>query len=578
MTTVGNIDYKKIENRQFVTVDTDKAADIISELTQKQVPFSGRYDDSRLTLHFSQKDWDIVQNALSGAARPHENDTSKAQQELDDLQQQLKRALERQKELEEQAAKVQQSQDKAEYTEPSVFSGQPQPEQLLPILQAKAIQHTEKLDALSEKRTALENKIQTNQGKIDRFSDKVQRLIDTNQMLHSLFQNAKVPGIKTMAEAAIHRNEQKIIKIQEKRIPKLQTKIQEQSKKIEKIDRKSDITQCKLDRCRCINQIIKSFGISDNADRRQAFSQAMDGLHQTTIQRLSYKLDSCQQKISLLSQKYMATDSAADKLKIHQKINTLKDRKQKITAKLDKLHSVTLPYAKQSSTTIDHVISGTEQQLKEAAETGKINMPVFAEKICVDNADLLPEIALSVPIEKPDQSLIPEIADLLNMSVSEVESKPLDIQAMLKDTYTANYFSDPSTLQETLTYIINPNYETNRDLQEHQEKDKMSPAVAAKEADSDYRKHEHSQEMPLGKTAATASSVAQSHLRSVEELTETNANMIDGILNNEKPEPEPEKPQKAEFSYSRNSMKALAAKVHDIPSNPPEKQRDELKK
>ena len=40
MTTVGNIDYKKIENRQFVTVDTDKAADIISELTQKQVPFS----------------------------------------------------------------------------------------------------------------------------------------------------------------------------------------------------------------------------------------------------------------------------------------------------------------------------------------------------------------------------------------------------------------------------------------------------------------------------------------------------------------------------------------------------------
>lgn len=145
MTTVGNIDYKKIENRQFVTVDTDKAADIISELTQKQVPFSGRYDDSRLTLHFSQKDWDIVQNALSGAARPHENDTSKAQQELDDLQQQLKRALERQKELEEQAAKVQQSQDKAEYTEPSVFSGQPQPEQLLPILQAKAIQHTEKL-------------------------------------------------------------------------------------------------------------------------------------------------------------------------------------------------------------------------------------------------------------------------------------------------------------------------------------------------------------------------------------------------------------------------------------------------
>ena len=61
MTTVGNIDYKKIENRQFVTVDTDKAADIISELTQKQVPFSGRYDDSRLTLELHVRMKTILQ-------------------------------------------------------------------------------------------------------------------------------------------------------------------------------------------------------------------------------------------------------------------------------------------------------------------------------------------------------------------------------------------------------------------------------------------------------------------------------------------------------------------------------------
>ena len=31
MTTVGNIDYKKIENRQFVTVDTDRSEEHTSE-------------------------------------------------------------------------------------------------------------------------------------------------------------------------------------------------------------------------------------------------------------------------------------------------------------------------------------------------------------------------------------------------------------------------------------------------------------------------------------------------------------------------------------------------------------------
>lgn len=49
-----------------------------------------------------------------------------------------------------------------------------------------------------------------------------------------------------MAEAAIHRNEQKIIKIQENRIPKLQTKIQEQSKRLRRSTGKATLPNVNL--------------------------------------------------------------------------------------------------------------------------------------------------------------------------------------------------------------------------------------------------------------------------------------------------------------------------------------------
>ena len=584
MTTVGNIDFKKIENRQFVTVDTEKAQEIISKLTQEDVLFSGRYDDSRLTLNFSKNDWEKINQVLNDVAVPNQKTTA-AQQSLEELQKLVEELQQRQKQLEEQTQNTRQSQEdknlpqKSDLTA-SLESSEPKPEHLLPILHAKMVKHAGKLESLDEKRAVLEDKIANNHAKIDRLSAKTEHLADTNQMLKSLFQDTKIPGVRALAESTIRRNEQKIAKIQKEKIPAHQAKIQRHTNKISSIDRKSAITQCKMNRCRSMNQLIKSFGIPNNAERRQEFAQAMDGLHQATSQTLTYKVDTCNQKISVLSQRYMETDSAADKLKIHQKINAQKKKKQKITAKLDRLHGVTKPYTQQPDIILDNIILKTEHQLKEAAETGKTEMPVLAEHVCISNVDFLPEIAISTPDQKPDQSLIPEIAGILNMSVSEIESKPQDIQMMLKNMYTANYFADPATLQETLTCIINPNYETKRDLEEHQTEKEKSLVVSAKEADSDNRKHEHSQEMPPGET--TASSAAKNHLRSVEEMTEANANMIDGVLNNEKvkPEPEQEKPKKTGFSFSRSNMKALAAKVHDIPSNPPdkEKQRDEIKK
>lgn len=594
MTIVGNIDFKSIENRQYLTTETTHAQEIISKLTQENIPFSGRYDDTKLTLNFSQKDWEKVNQILQytsapepaktepetpeqGKAQDYDTLAKRSLEELQQQMQQLEQELRSQQKAAEEQEKAKQertqTQQSASYTDKAQETVTP--EKLLPILSTKVVQHTGKLEALAEKRAVLQDKISNNQAKIAALTTWAERLSDTNHMMQTLSQQTKIPGLRTLAESVIRRNERKIVKIQKDKIPVHQAKIKKHTDKITAIDRKSAVTMCKLKRCHSMNKLIKSFGILDNAERRQQFAQAMDGLHQATSQTLTFKAERCAQKITTLSQKYMETDSAADKLRIHQKINAQKERKQKITAKLDKLHGVTKPYTKQSDPILDNILSKTKRQLKEAAETGKAEIPILAEQVCVSNTDFLPEVAIATPEKSPDQSLMPEIAGILHMSVSEIESKPQDIQQMLKDMYIANYFSDPATLQQTLTAIINPNHETQRDLQSHQAETETPIAASAKEADSDSRKHQQAQELSLAETAVAENTTVKNPLRPVEELTEQNANMIDGIRNNEKPKQQPEReaPKKAGFSFSSSSIKAMAEKVRETPPRPPEPER-----
>lgn len=61
-------------------------------------------------------------------------------------------------------------------------------------------------------------------------------------------------------------------------------------------------------------------------------------------------------------------------------------------------------------------------------------------------------------------SLIPEIAQILNMSVSSVKSFPNDIQQALCSTYVNNYHSDPISIKQELGRIIHLNAETEKEI------------------------------------------------------------------------------------------------------------------
>lgn len=114
-----------------------------------------------------------------------------------------------------------------------------------------------------------------------------------------------------------------------------------------------------------------------------------------------------------------------------------------------------------------------------------------------------------------EASIITEIAELLNLSVSELESKPEDIKRLLLHTY--NSTSNLQEARKQLLSIVSPNYELQRDMR--------------------------------------MDNIKNNPLKTVEELVEGNYNMIDGIINNEPPKKD------QELTITREQIKANADMV-----------------
>src|SRR5574344_389344 len=68
------------------------------------------------------------------------------------------------------------------------------------------------------------------------------------------------------------------------------------------------------------------------------------------------------------------------------------------------------------------------------------------------------------------KNLLPEIANLLNLSVSSLERYPTDIQKILCDIYINNYRSDDIALKEALAQVIKLNTETVSDIEQLEHK------------------------------------------------------------------------------------------------------------
>lgn len=269
-------------------------------------------------------------------------------------------------------------------------------QKLLPFLNMKAEFHQSRIDTLDEKIAARQDKIARNEAKIEKLSAKADRLEDKNKILKAAIGN--LPGIKQIIEA----NERKIKAIREEKIPKRQQKCAVHKKRIEKLTQKKNIIGHKLDRVTALNNVVRSFSIGFNKERREVFSNAMDKLNQASVNCLNDKKNALEtRKSSLLLTYVMPETSAVDKFNIQDKIS---DINGKIEALENKIHKIARPecyHAGQSNDMTDAAMKVTEDKLTEMTEKDKLSMSDISDGVITEVQSL----------ESKDKSEITHIAE-----------------------------------------------------------------------------------------------------------------------------------------------------------------------
>ena len=202
------------------------------------------------------------------------------------------------------------------------------------------------------------------------------RLKDANRVLSDSFSG--LPFVQSM----IKRNEEKINEIRNERIPKCEAKTQVHKDKMAQIDKKLNVAQHKLDRCIALNTAIRSFSISDNAERRQTFAQAMDNLHTSTIACLQDKRNSLTEKAADIKEKYELTDSSVRRIDLQKDLNSVNSKIQALTSKVEKLSAKHEEFSKKSDIQIDAAIDSTSQKVVEQLNSGEISISKLSEEIC----------------------------------------------------------------------------------------------------------------------------------------------------------------------------------------------------
>ena len=204
-------------------------------------------------------------------------------------------------------------------------------QKLLPILSTKAEIHQNRINTLTEKIAVREDKIARNETKIEKLTAKADRLEDRNTMLKNTL--GSIPVVKKLIES----NEKKIADIRENKIPTRQKKIEQHKSKITQLTNKRDSIEHKLNRVLALNDVLKSFSIKFNKERREVFTDAMDRLNKSNTCCLNDKISALNEQKSKLIEEYNNPHiSAVDKYNLQEKITNISER-------IDTLEDKTVP-------------------------------------------------------------------------------------------------------------------------------------------------------------------------------------------------------------------------------------------
>lgn len=160
----------------------------------------------------------------------------------------------------------------------------------------------------------------------------------------------------------------------------------------------------------------------------------------------------------------------------------------------------------------------------------------------------VPEQIVSEPETSRDDldSIIPIISDITGISVSEIESKPIDIQELLAIHYTNNADLPKSELRQELTSIIAPNSIVGEQNIQKKDQREDEPYISTQKPD----KHDLMKEK-------------DNPLLNTEVGIEGSYSFIDGVINNVPPQDLHEKEEKHEPATMSMSMLFAAAAISD---------------
>ena len=521
MPITGNTSFNNIENKTYINVqaETDKQNQIIDELNKQNIHFSALYSDKNITVTVDRNDMhkaknaidSIVNNALDektqqtptkqtpvqekAETQQEPSQTDRMQENIQNELRKLMLKLSSDPELMKSFFAAQNSQDTVQQTktqampekEPTTTLVQEnksvlaeldtskENNQLLPIINSRVENQQKKLDNLSMKREFAESKISMQQERINNLSAKAERLETTNQMLKELINNKVTPAfVKSAAQKAIDVNSAKIAKIRSNKIPKREAKIEKQQDKVAKFDRQINLAHCKIDRYTSLNNVITSFSLSGNSERRKQFAEAMDNLHSSSVNLCNARIDISTAKISDLTEKYNNSKDTAFKSATHQAIIRQKINRQKNINKRNKLMGVVIPMTAQPEKVQEEALKRTEETVNNELKKDNITVSELADNVAAAPLPALPEKSFEEPDPLLDSTmLLAEIAPIMGVSVSELESKPLDIQTMLIDNYINSFESTPEEIKESLSKIITPDPRTEEQIEENQQKKKL---------------------------------------------------------------------------------------------------------
>lgn len=249
------------------------------------------------------------------------------------------------------------------------------PKKLLPFLNAKAQHHQSRIDSLDGKIAAETDKVDRLRGKIGGLKAQAQELSDRNRFLKETF------GEFPLVQSMIEKNEKRIQKILDVKIPKCSQKIDMSIDKINAFSAKSQVIQHKLDRVVALSDTVKSFRIRMNTERRAVFSDAMDRLSQASVDCLSDKKAELTAQRQELFTKYDAPEtSVVDKLEIQRKIDYLAEQISNIDEKIAKYNLPDNRFADKNEENLDAAIVLTSEKLTDMASRGQFTVTGMAEQ------------------------------------------------------------------------------------------------------------------------------------------------------------------------------------------------------